>query len=161
MDNKITQAIPAATLTQATALLDQLRALLAPYLLSLTPAEREQMPKMGDKSLAFVQKAADYSTSLAAALPAYIDGAALRTDASVSAALLPLYAALLGLTTDVDSTRMEAGSEGYTASLLVYGALQAAAKQNQPGTQAAVGELGTRFKAQGQRKAKGTPAKDQ
>lgn len=156
MDNKIAAAIPAATLAQAQQHLDALRTLLAPYLVSLTPEERQTQAKMGDKSTAFVQKAADYSTALAKFIPEYVDGAGLRLDAGVHADLLPVHAALAGLLADVDSTRLQAGSEGYTAALLVYAALQAAAKQNQPGTQAAVGELSERFAAQGQRKAKPT-----
>ena len=154
MENQVSQPIPAEALAQVQQHLTAVRALLAPYLVPLTPEQRQDLPKMGDKSVAFVQKAADYSTALAPYLPAYVDGAGLRTNARVSADLLPVYTALLGLTTDVDSTRLEAGSEGYSAALLVYAALQAAAKQNQPGTQAAVSELGERFAAQGLRKAK-------
>ena len=158
MENQVSQPIPAEALAQVQQHLTAVRALLAPYLVPLTPEQRQDLPKMGDKSVSFVQKAADYSAALAPYIPAYVDGAGLRTDARVSADLLPVYTALLGLTTDVDSTRLEAGSEGYSAALLVYAALQAAAKQNQPGTQAAVSELGERFAAQGLRKAK--PKKD-
>lgn len=156
MDNKVSRAIPEATLQQVLKHLDQVRELLADYLLSLTPEERQTMPKMGEKSVEFVDKAAEYSASLAKALPGYIDGPGLRIDAGTYKALLPVYNALLGLVTDVDSTRMQAGSEGLVTALLVYAALQAAAAQNQPGAQAAATDLGTRFKAQGQRKAKGT-----
>jgi len=148
MDNKVSQAIPEATLQQALDHLTQVRALLAPYLLSLTPDERAKMPKMGEKSVEFVTKAADYSQSLAQLLPGYVDGQALQVDVSVYQGLLPLYSLLHGLVTDVDSTRLEAGSEGYTVALLVYAALQAAAQQNQPGAQAAVEALSTRFAAQ-------------
>jgi len=148
MDNKVAHSIPADKLAQATEHLAALRTLLAPYLVSLSPEERAALPKMGDKSVAFVQKAAAYSESLPQYLPAYVDGAALRLDAQVSADLLPVYQGLLALTTDVDSTRLEAGSEGYSAALLVYAALQAAAKQSQPAAQAAVGELSERFAAQ-------------
>lgn len=144
MENQVSQLVPADRLAQVQQHLDAARALLAPYLVPLTPEQRQELPKMGDKSVAFVQKAAEYSTALAP----YLDAAGLRTDARVSTDLLPVYTALLGLTTDVDSTRLAAGSEGYSAALLVYAALQAAAKQNQPGAQAAMGELGERFAAQ-------------
>lgn len=148
MDNLISQSLPAEVVAAAQQHLTDLRALLAPYLVSLTPTERQTMPKMGEKSASFVQKAADYSATLSLYIPEYVDGAGLRLDASVHTDLLPIYSALLGLLNDVDSTRLQAGSEGYTAALLVYAALQAAAKQNQPGTQAAVGDLSTRFAAQ-------------
>ena len=146
--NLVTTAIPAADLKKVLDLLGQVRQVLSPYLVALTPEERTQMPKMGDKSLSFVSKAAEYGASLSAVLPPYLDTDALRVDAAVSEDLLPVFQQLLALTTDVESTRMEAGSEGYSAALLVYAALQAAAKANQPGAQAAVEQLGTRFAAQ-------------
>ena len=100
------------------------------------------------------ETAAGYAHSPNALMPQYLDVAAL----TVNADLLPLYLELNGFTTDVDSTRMEAGSEGYTAALLAYSALKTAAALNQPGAQAAVTELEPRFAGQGKAKAK--PAKE-
>ena len=154
MANLVTQAIPAKTLAEALKSIRDARALLAPYLISLTPDERAALPKMGDKSLAFVGKAAEYAQSLPTLMPQYLDVPGLVTDAGVNADLLPLYLELNGFTTDVDSTRMEAGSEGYTASLVAYSALKTAASLNQPGAQAAVTELEPRFAGQGKAKAK-------
>ena len=108
---------------------------------------------MGDKSLAFVTKMAEYAQSLPTLMPAYLDVEALQIDAATSNNLLPLFQELDGLALDVDSTRMIAGSESYTASLVGYAALQAAAKANQPGAQAAATELAPRF-------ARPTKAKD-
>ena len=104
------------------------------------------------------ETAAGYAHSPNALMPQYLDVAALTVDAGVNADLLPLYLELNGFTTDVDSTRMEAGSEGYTAALLAYSALKTAAALNQPGAQAAVTELEPRFAGQGKAKAK--PAKE-
>ena len=154
MNDLVNQAIPAKILADAIQSIRDTRASLAAYLISLTPEERAALPKMGDKSQAFVGKAAEYAKSLPTLMPQYLDVAALVVDASVNADLLPLYLELNGFLTDVDSTRMEAGSEGYTASLVAYGALKMAASLNQPGAQAAVAELEPRFAGQGKRKAK-------
>ncbi|WP_156176255.1 hypothetical protein [Hymenobacter terrenus] len=54
----------------------------------------------------------------------------------------------------MDSTRIEAGSEGYTSALVAYSALKTAAELNQPGAQTAVTELKPRFADQGERKEK-------
>ncbi|WP_201978993.1 hypothetical protein [Hymenobacter rubidus] len=54
----------------------------------------------------------------------------------------------------MDRTRMEAGSEGYTAALVAYSALKTAASLNQPGAQAAVTKLEPRFAGQSKAKAK-------
>jgi len=113
---------------------------------------------MGDKTLAFVLKTAEYAQSMTKLMPQYLDVPALVVDASVNRDLLPLFQELNGFTTDIDSTRMEAGSEGYAGSLVAYSALKMAAAQNQPGAQAAVKELEPRFAGQGKRKARPAPA---
>ncbi len=157
MADLITKAVPAKALADALAAIRQARQALAPYLVALTPEERASLPKMGDKSVAFVTKAAEFAQSLPTLMPQYLDVAGLVVDAGVNADLLPLYLELNGFATDVDSTRMEAGSEGYSSALVAYSALKIAASLNQPGAQAAVAELEPRFASQGKRKA--APAK--
>lgn len=154
MENLVTKGIPADVLAQALKLIQDARALLAPYLISLTQEERESIPKMGDKSLAFVTKAAEYAQSLPKLMPQYLDVPAFVVDAGVSSDLLELFLDLNAFTLDVDSTRMEAGSESYTAALVAYSALKTAAALNQPGAQAAVTVLEPRFAGQGKRKKK-------
>ncbi|AMR28731.1 hypothetical protein A0257_17590 [Hymenobacter psoromatis] len=153
MADLITQAVLAKALADALAAIRQARQALAPYLVALTPEERASLPKMGDKSVAFVTKAAEFAQSLPTLMPQYLDVAGLVVDAGVNADLLPLYLELNSFATDVDSTRMEAGSEGYSSALVAYSALKIAASLNQPGAQAAVAELEPRFASQGKRKA--------
>ena len=145
MDNVNDQAIPAAILAGALKKIKEARADLAPFLHPLTTKQREELPKMGDKTLAFVTKMAEYAQSLSDLMPSYLDVPGLVIDANTSNALLPVFQELDGFATDVDSTRMVAGSEGYTAALMGYGALQSAAKANQHGAQAAVAVLAPRF----------------
>ena len=145
MDNLNATAIPAAVLADALKKIREARAALAPFLHPLTSQQRQDMPKMGDKTLAFVTKMAEYAQSLPTLMPSYLDVPGLVIDANTSADLLAVYQELDGFTLDVDSTRMVAGSEGYTAALVGYSALQGAAKNNQPGAQAAVAVLAPRF----------------
>jgi hypothetical protein len=145
MDNLNATAIPAAVLADALTKIKDARAALAPYLHPLTTEQRQDIPKMGDKTLAFVTKAAEYAQSLSTLMPSYLDVPGLVLDAATSNGLLPVFLELDGFALDVESTRMVAGSEGYTAALMGYGALQSAAKDNQPGAQAAVTELAPRF----------------
>ncbi|MDR0694291.1 MAG: hypothetical protein LBF81_03210 [Prevotellaceae bacterium] len=53
MEDKHVTPIPVDVLAQAQANIDAANALLAPYLLPLTPTERHDLPKMGDKTLSF------------------------------------------------------------------------------------------------------------
>ena len=145
MDNVNDQLIPAAVLADALKKIKDARAALAPYLHPLTTQQRQDLPKMGDKTLAFVTKMAEYAQALPTLMPSYLDVPGLVIDAGTSNALLTVYQETEGLALDLDSTRMVAGSEGYSAALIGYGALQGAAKNNQPGAQAAVAELAPRF----------------
>ena len=145
MDNVNDQLIPAAILAGALKKIKDARADLAPFLHPLTIKQRKELPKMGDKSLAFVAKMAEYAQSLASLMPGYLDVPGLVIDANTNSALLPVFQELDGFATDVDSTRKVAGSEGYVGALMGYGALQGAAKNNQPGAQAAIDTVSPRF----------------
>lgn len=159
MDNLNSVLITEAVLAEALRKIREARELLAPFLHPLTIKQREELPKMGDKTLAFVTKMAEYAQSLSSLMPSYLDVPGLVVDAGTSNALLLIYQETDGLALDIDSTRMVAGSEGYTASLIGYGALQGAAKNNQPGAQAAVAELAPRFARPSKAKAaKPSPA---
>ena len=140
--------IPPAVLAQIDKKVDEILALAKPYLIPLTKKERRELPKMGDKSLAFVQKATELADDNPALVPGYIDVAELRLDAVTAARLLPIEQKLSGFVLDVNSTRMIANSEGYVSALLVYGGFQQAARAAQPGAQGAVDQLNPRFRGQ-------------
>ncbi|MDR2666765.1 MAG: hypothetical protein LBB34_01440 [Holosporales bacterium] len=50
-DNKRVQAVPANVLTQAQAKINAVAILLTTYVVALTPAERHELPKMGEKTI--------------------------------------------------------------------------------------------------------------
>ncbi len=154
MPNEFRADIPAATLAQAQQHLDALKALLQPYLLSLTPAERKKMLRMADKTLAFVQKSTSYAVSNPAFVPSFLDLAELQQDAAGVAALTPLRQQFEQLSLDLDSTVMTAASEAYANALKLYANIKFLAKNKQPGAQAAFEELRVRFAGQGTPKAK-------
>jgi glucan phosphoethanolaminetransferase (alkaline phosphatase superfamily) len=58
--NAIAVVIPAAQLTVITGLITQLRTAIAPYIHALTADEIKGIAKMGDKTVAFVDKVKDY-----------------------------------------------------------------------------------------------------
>jgi hypothetical protein len=59
--NKHSQSIPAATLEQAKAKIEEAASLLKPYLIALTAEEKQEIPKMGPKTFNFVEKAHEYA----------------------------------------------------------------------------------------------------
>jgi len=54
MDNKVNFSIPPLVITDATTKLNEVVNLLKPYLIALTPVERQELPKMSDGTLPFV-----------------------------------------------------------------------------------------------------------
>jgi hypothetical protein len=91
-----------------------------PFLIDLSPEERKTLPRMGDKSRAFVSKAAEVATQNSDFLPRSFDVEELRRDAELFEALQPIALALTQVQELLDDTLVEVGAEAYTAALVVY-----------------------------------------
>jgi hypothetical protein len=79
-NNKHTTAIPETVITQACGQILAVIQQLAPHTIALTPHERQTMLKMGNKSLAFVEKARDYAHNNTSLTPSYLDMTAFDVD---------------------------------------------------------------------------------
>ncbi len=114
-----------------------------PFLVNLNPEERRSLPKMGDKSRAFVKKAAEVAQQNEGILPRAFDLEEMVRDVQLSEDIFPILVALTQLHELVDDTYMAVGSEAYTGALLVYNS----AKMNNfvGGLDEALDELGKRF----------------
>lgn len=145
MPNEFHSDIPAAVLDQVQQHLDAIKTALAPYLISLTPEERKTMLRMGDKTVAFVQKTAELATNNPSFVPSFVSLAELKQDMAGIAALAPLRQQFEQLALDTDSTVMVAGSEALGTSLIIYGNTKFLAKNKQPGAQAGFDELRVQF----------------
>jgi hypothetical protein len=98
------------------------------FLIDLTPDERHTLPKMGDKSRAFVSQALMVAQQNTDILPASFDLPEMQRDVALTTALEPIRAALTQLQELVDDTYVASGSEAYTAALLVYQYARAGSK---------------------------------
>ena len=153
MKNEHSTAIPANILAEAQTKANELVDLLKPYLFNLTPADRQGRLKLGDKTLAFVEKSFDYAQSNPTFVPAYLDMEMFDTDMKDTTGLRVLQMTLAQLISGVDDTIMVSGGEAYNESLIFYNAIKQAAKQNVPGAKSIYNELQKRFP--------GRPAKKQ
>lgn len=126
-------------------LLDQTRTLMQPYLVPLTPAQRKNMLRMGDKTAAFVQKATNYAANNPSFVPAFVDMAALRLDVEAMSRLAPLHQSAQQLAIDLDSTLMAASGDAFGQTLGIFGNVKLLAKNNHPGAQVAYDDMGVRF----------------
>ncbi len=144
-----------ATLTQLDrdAVMDAVATIKAklPFLIDLTADDRKALPKMGDKSRAFVSKALEVATQNPDFLPRSFDLEEMRKDVQLFEAMYPILVALTQLQELVDDTCLAAGSEAYAAALQVYN--YAKVSEQGGGLDAVVSEMGQRF-ARKPRKAK-------
>jgi hypothetical protein len=144
-ENQHVQAIPSMVLAQAQAKIDEAAALLAPYMLALTPAERHELPKMGEKTIGFVEKAYDFAQKNPNLVPPFLEVAAFGVDFGDAHGLWTLLNTVQQLEQSIDDTEMAAGSEAYEAALVFYKSVKMAAAQDIPGAKAVYEELRTRF----------------
>lgn len=114
-----------------------------PFLVDLTVEERKSLPKMGDKSRAFVSKAAEVATQNPDFLPRSFDLDEMQQDVALFESLYPILLALTQLQELVDDTCTAVGSDAYAAALLVYNYARASGKG--AGLDAVADALGKRF----------------
>ncbi len=114
-----------------------------PFLIDLTAEERKALPKMGDKSRAFVSKALEVATQNSDFLPRSFDIEEMRRDVELFEGLYPVVMALMQLQELLDNTYVAVGSEAYAAALAVYTYVKASGQG--AGLEAVVDELGQRF----------------
>ncbi|MGC1375776.1 MAG: hypothetical protein WA821_06125 [Anaerolineales bacterium] len=114
-----------------------------PFLIDLTLKERRALPKLGDKSYAFVSKAVEMAAQNPGFLPRAFDVDEARRDMQLFEAMQPIALALMQLYELVDDTRLAVGSEAYMAALTIYNYARTGGQDQALDTLAA--ELGHRF----------------
>ncbi len=127
-----------------------------PFLVDLTAEERKALPKMGDKSQAFVTKALEVATQNPDFLPRAFDLDEMRRDVELFEKMYPIVVALSQLQELVDDTAMAAGSEAYAAALQVYHYAKASGQGS--GLEGMVSEMGQRFARKPRKGKAGTAA---
>jgi len=151
--NKHNQAIPAEKLEQAQAKIVEAANLLKPYLLALTPAEKQELPKMGPKTLNFVEKSHEYAHENPTLVPPYLEMGEFDTDFADAHGLWKLYNHVRQLQDGISDTQMTAGSEAFQSALVFYNSVKVAASNGVKGAKAVYEELKKRF-PQGKRRQK-------
>jgi hypothetical protein len=94
----------------------------------LTPAERHDIPKMGDKTLSFVEKTFELAGLNPDLRPAYLNMATFAIDFNDAHKITPLFVTIRQTAENIDDTRMLAGSEACHAALTFYNAVKRAAE---------------------------------
>jgi hypothetical protein len=118
-DNRVSAALGEADRQAVLAAIETIRQKM-PFLIALTPEQRRSLPKMGDRSRAFVGKALNIAQPNSDFLPRSFSVEEMARDVALAEALQPVMVALTRLQEQVLDTYTEVGSEAYTAALVVY-----------------------------------------
>ncbi|MCU4156123.1 hypothetical protein J1N10_09040 [Carboxylicivirga sp. A043] len=145
MKNNHSESIPKDVIEAAITKLTEVKSALAPYSTTLTKDERRALPKMGEKTLAFVTNSHDYSTQYPELMPSFAKQEDFDIDVADATGLLPVEGLLNELASQINDTAMLAGSEAYNTALLFYNNVKLAAKNNVPGAKEVYDDLKTRF----------------
>ncbi len=144
MENRISITIneeATAKITGAIATIEQ----QLPNLINLTKEERHELPKMGDKTIAFVTKTLEYAKQNPQVVPSFLDVTEFEKDVVAVTNLNKVLIPLQQLVEKLDDSTLLAGSEAYTAALIFYSAVKGAAKAGVPGMKGVNDDLQSRF----------------
>lgn len=143
-DNRLSAQLDAGAIDTIRQSLATIRAQL-PFLLSLTPQERKELPKLGEKTVGFDEKCVSYMQSNPEFLPGFIDTAEVDKDRALRSQLLLFAADLQGLAQQVEDSLTVLGSEILMADLAYYQSAREAARRGRAGAQGIYDDLRSRF----------------
>ena len=128
--NSVSIDIPEEDLRDINNAIATLKAKLSPYLIAITPAERQAVPKMSDGTIPFVEKAMDYAREDEKFLPPYTDLDEVHKDWNAVKNLVPMLRDIKQIESNLSDTVMVAGSEAYLGALSYYNSVKYATKLN-------------------------------
>lgn len=143
-NNRISAEITEANKTLILQKIAEIRALL-PFLVSLTPDERQTLPKLGERTLAFDQKCQTYMTQNPTLVPSFVIVAEVDKDRSLRLPLRDILRELNALTDAGNDSDLLLGSEIYNADLAFYQNVRQAAKRGVANAQTVFDDLKNRF----------------
>lgn len=142
-NNRVSATLSKETINQILGAVAAIREQL-PFLVDLTVEERKSLPRMGDKSRAFVSKALELASQNSDFLPRSFDIDEFRKDVELYDAIYAVRQSLMILAENVDDTYQLAGSEAYSSALVVYHSAKSG-KIGVEGLDDVIGELKKRF----------------
>lgn len=143
--NQISVEIPQQVLSEVNTKLQEIKDLLAPFMGSLTVDERKSLPKMSDKTVAFVTKVIEYTNSNPKFIPPMMDASEFKKDYRANQVLLPIHATSQQVSELMRDTIMLTGHEAYVQALYYYGSVKLAAKAGDSEAKIIQEDLSKRF----------------
>jgi len=143
--NLIAVNIPETDLAEIKVAMATLKEKLLPHLQMLTPQERLELPKMGERNVSFVQKALEYGLQNNDLVPAFLDIKALAIDVKAVQTLRDIVHELSPIHDALHDSMTLSGSEAYQGALVFYSNVKNAAKVKTPKAGSIYDDLASRF----------------
>ena len=150
MENRISISIPEDVKTEVNTKFDEILTILNPYLVAVTESQKASLLKIGDKTVALVNKSFEYSTGSGKEyVPAYLDVVEFGKDVVASNLLNLIGNKIDQLQQMVDDTRSLAANDAYAEALAYYGSVKNAAKAGEAKAKIIYEDLSQRFPGRG------------
>ena len=118
---------------------------LLPFLIAKTNEERKKGFKLGDGTLAFLEKATNYANQNPAMVPPFLNLPEMTKDTTLAADLDLILKSLEPVIQNINDTYQEAGAEALSSALVFYNNVKMAAHNNVPGAQVIYDDLSKQF----------------
>ena len=146
--NRVSAVLGDAEIAELRTQIAALRARL-PFLVNLSPQDRKELPKLGDKTVGFDEKCQTYMESNPEFLPGFVDTAELDRDRALRSQMLRIAPDLLLPAEQIEDTLTVLGSEIVMVDFAYYQGVREAARRGLPGAQLIYDDLRTRFPGPG------------
>ena len=148
LNNRLSVTVDPAVITEVKTRIEEINALL-PFLTGLTKEERKTLPKINRSNKVFVEDTLASMRQNGNILPNFVQLEEVEKDYSLYNDLKVLALELATLSEKVNDTRILAGSEAYSTSLLAYKMFGVAANSGVAGAEALYSRLKERFAQSG------------
>jgi secreted Zn-dependent insulinase-like peptidase len=153
-ENLVSLNITPADMQEIRSAITTLELKLLPYLLEISNQEKKELPKMKDKTVAFVTKATEHAEQNPQLVPPFISVEELRKDLEAVETLRKVLNPLEKICKSVDDTMLVAGSEAYKSALAFYNSVKAGQRLNASGAKEVYDDLKVQFEKSFAKKSK-------
>jgi hypothetical protein len=144
-DNRISTEITPQKKAAIVAAIQALKTELQGVIINLNVEERQSLPKIGDKTLAFDEKCKAYMAQRPELVPGFVVMAEVNKDRALVADLMPCLQELAPICEGLQDTISVAYTDIYTADLAFHANVRQAAKRGVSGADTIYDDLKERF----------------
>lgn len=145
MKNEVSFEIPDEKMSQINDAVQVLADLLAPYKVVLTGEQRRRLSRIGDKSIATVEKVNQYADSHPEFVPNYAVTGDFRIDFAFFQKAWQILRPLMPIIEVFENAMIISGNEAWEFARAYYKSVREAAKSGIPGAQVIYDDLKPRF----------------